>query len=72
MAFRILICEDNEKNRRLIIDILEYHGFEVYTAVDDKEEIKMAKKIMPDLTLMGMRMPVLDGFEAIKKDKIRS
>jgi len=67
MPYKILICEDNEKNRKLMKDILEYHGYEVYLAENGKESIEMAKRIKPDLILMDMQMPVLDGFEAIKK-----
>lgn len=67
MPYKILICEDNEKNRRLMKDLLEYHGYEVYLAENGEEGIEMAKKVKPVLILMDMQMPVLDGFEAIKK-----
>lgn len=67
MPYKILICEDNEKNRKLMEDIFKYHGYEVYLAANGKEGIEMAKRIKPDLILMDMQMPVLDGFEAIKK-----
>ncbi|GLI53486.1 response regulator [Thermodesulfovibrio yellowstonii] len=67
MSYKILICEDNEKNRKLMKDLLEYHGYEVYLAENGKEGIEMAKRVKPDLILMDMQMPVLDGFEAIKK-----
>lgn len=67
MPYKILICEDNEKNRRLMKDLLEYHGYEVYLAKNGEEGIEMAKKVKPVLILMDMQMPVLDGFEAIKR-----
>lgn len=67
MPYKILICEDNEKNRRLMKDLLEYYGYEVYLAVNGEEGIEMAKKVKPALILMDMQMPVLDGFEAIKR-----
>lgn len=67
MPYKILICEDNEKNRRLMKDLLEYHGYEVYLAENGEEGIEMAKKVKPVLILMDMQMPVLDGFEAIKR-----
>jgi len=67
MSYKILICEDNEKNRRLMKDLLEYHGYEVYLSENGEEGIEMAKRAKPDLILMDMQMPVLDGFEAIKK-----
>ncbi|MEN2986000.1 MAG: response regulator [Thermodesulfovibrionaceae bacterium] len=69
MSYKILICEDNEKNRRLMKDLLEYHGYEVYLAENGQEGIELAKKVMPDLILMDMQMPVMDGFEAVKKIK---
>lgn len=67
MAYRILICEDNEKNRKLFKDLLEYYGYEVYLAKNGEEGIKMAKEVKPDLILMDIQMPVIDGFEAIKR-----
>lgn len=67
MRYKILICEDNEKNRKLMKDILDYHGFEVFLAGNGIEGIKMAQEIIPDLILMDMQMPEMDGSEAIKK-----
>lgn len=67
MGYKVLVCEDNENNRRLIKDILEYHGFEVYLASNGEEGIRMAKELKPDIILMDMQMPVFDGFEAIKR-----
>lgn len=69
MPYKILICEDNERNRKLMKDLLEYHGYEVYLAENGKEGIEVAKKVRPDLILMDMQMPVMDGFEAIKKTR---
>jgi CheY-like chemotaxis protein len=68
---KILIVEDNELNRRLIRDILKYHGYEIIEAGDGAEGIEMAKSHKPDLILMDMQMPVMDGFAAtqiLKKD----
>jgi len=61
---KILIVEDNEKNRTLVKDVLEYHGYEVIEARDGKEGIKMAKEHKPDLILMDIQMPVMDGITA--------
>jgi len=66
MAKKILIVEDNEKNRLLIKDILLYHGYEVIEAENGKEGVRMAKGYLPDLILMDIQMPVMDGFTAIK------
>ncbi|GBE00008.1 polar-differentiation response regulator DivK [bacterium BMS3Abin07] len=71
MTKRILVVEDNEKNRRLIRDILEYHGYEVLEAENGEVGIQMAREYKPDMILMDMQMPVMDGFTAIsilKKD----
>ncbi|MFZ6007030.1 MAG: response regulator [Nitrospirota bacterium] len=63
---KILVVEDNEKNRVLVRDILRYYGYDVIEAIDGEKGIKMAKEQSPDLILMDMQMPVVDGFNAIK------
>ena len=67
MPYKILVCEDNEINIRLFADILEYHGFAVFLADNGEVGLKIARQIKPDLILMDMQMPVLNGFEAIKR-----
>ena len=64
MPKKILIVEDNEKNRTLVKDVLVYHGYEIIEACDGKEGIKMAKEHKPDLILMDIQMPVMDGITA--------
>ncbi len=49
MPKKILIVEDNEKNRVLIRDVLKYYGYEVIEAVNGEEGVKAAKEEMPDL-----------------------
>ncbi len=66
MAKKILIIEDIPMNRRLIRDILTYHGYEVIEAGNGEEGIKMAKEHQPDLILMDIQMPVMNGYEATK------
>lgn len=66
MPYKILIVEDNKNNRKLFRDILQYSGYEVLEAQDGAEGIKIAKEQMPDLILMDIQMPVMDGFEALK------
>ena len=61
---KILIVEDNEKNRRMMRDIQTYHGYEIIEAENGEEAIKMAKEFNPELILMDMQMPVMDGFAA--------
>jgi CheY-like chemotaxis protein len=64
MPTRILIVEDNEKNRRLVRDVLAYHGFDVIEAEDGEQGIRLARERQPALILLDMQMPVLDGFAA--------
>ncbi|MEK6692619.1 MAG: response regulator [Nitrospirota bacterium] len=63
---KILIAEDNEKNRKLIQVILEKAGYDAIEAENGEDAICLAKKIIPDLILMDIQMPVMDGIEAIK------
>lgn len=65
MAYRILLCEDNERNAKLIKDILEFHGYEVHVVVDGEEGVRMAKELMPEIILMDIQMPKMDGLTAI-------
>ncbi len=65
MSQKILVVEDNDKNRLLIRDILRYYGYEVLEATDGEEGIKMAKEHKPALIFMDMQMPVMNGFNAI-------
>ena len=69
MPKRILIAEDDEPNRRLIKDVLMYHGYEVIEAVNGDEAVKMAAGHKPDLVLMDLQMPVMNGVEAIRQLK---
>jgi len=61
---KILVVEDNPTNRLLIRDVLRYYGYEVLEAADGKEGVSMASEHLPDLILMDIQMPVMDGFQA--------
>ncbi len=63
---RILVVEDNEMNRDMLCRRLERKGFEVVSAVDGKEGVAMAESHSPDLILLDIGLPVMDGWEAIK------
>ena len=65
MSKKILVVEDNDKNRMLIKDIMQYHGYEVIEAENGKIGVELAKQHLPDLILMDIQMPVMDGFTAI-------
>jgi two-component system, cell cycle response regulator DivK len=65
MAQRILVVEDNINNRLLIRDILVFHGYEVIEAENGEKGVELAKIHLPDLILMDIQMPVMDGFTAM-------
>jgi CheY-like chemotaxis protein len=64
MPQKILIVEDNPNNRSLLNDILSFHGYEISVAFDGKEGVELARALMPDLILMDIQMPGLDGMTA--------
>ena len=66
MTQKILIVEDNHQNRCLMVDILRVHGYEILEARDGMEGLKMAQLHKPDLILLDMQMPVMDGLEAAR------
>jgi CheY-like chemotaxis protein len=61
---KILIVEDNEMNRDMLSRRLERRGFEVVMAVDGGEGVAMVRSELPDLVLMDMSLPVMNGWEA--------
>jgi PAS domain S-box-containing protein len=62
----VLVADDNPTNARLLLDILEPLGFNVTTATDGLEAVARAKAARPDLVLLDLRMPRLDGFGAAR------
>jgi CheY-like chemotaxis protein len=66
---KILIVEDNEDNRDSLGRQLEHNGFEIVTARNGKEGVALAQSEKPDLVLMDMHMPELDGWEATRQIK---
>ena len=69
MTIRVLLVEDNEMNRDMLSRRLSRKGFEVLMAVDGKQAIEMTSQVSPDLILMDMSLPVLDGWEATRRLK---
>jgi CheY-like chemotaxis protein len=65
----ILIVEDNEMNRDMLSRRLERKGFEVLIAVDGEKGLEVAHANTPDLILMDMSLPVVDGWEATRRLK---
>lgn len=66
---RILYVEDNEDNVYMLTRRLKRHGFEVMTARDGEQGVAVARSEHPDLILMDLNMPVLDGWEATRRLK---
>jgi two-component system, cell cycle response regulator DivK len=66
---RILLIEDNEMNRDMLARRLARRGYEVLTAVDGAEGVRLAHDERPELILMDMSLPVLDGWEATRRLK---
>jgi len=66
---KILLVEDNEMNRDMLSRRLLRKGFEVVMAVDGGQAVSMAESEHPDLILMDMSLPVIDGWEATRRVK---
>ena len=66
---KLLLVEDNEMNRDMLSRRLERRGFTVLIAVDGEQGVRLAESDQPDLILMDMSLPVLDGWEATRRLK---
>ena len=66
---KILLVEDNEMNRDMLSRRLQRRGYEVVIAVDGEEGVSMARSESPDLILMDMSLPKIDGWEATRQLK---
>jgi CheY-like chemotaxis protein len=66
---KILLVEDNEMNRDMLSRRLQRRGYEVVIAVDGAQGVSMASSEAPDLILMDMSLPVIDGWEATRQIK---
>lgn len=66
---RILLVEDNEMNRDMLSRRLSRHGFDVLIAVNGEAGVELAASEKPDLILMDMSLPVMDGWEATRRIK---
>jgi two-component system cell cycle response regulator DivK len=64
---RILLVEDNEKNMKLARDLLAYKGHTVYEATNGEDAVATATKELPDLVLMDIQLPGIDGIEALRR-----
>jgi two-component system, cell cycle response regulator DivK len=67
MSPRILVIEDNLKNRKLVRDVLLHAGYDVVEASTGEEGIEVAASCEPDLVLMDLQLPGIDGTEALQR-----
>jgi two-component system cell cycle response regulator DivK len=66
---KILVVEDNQDNREMVVKVLKHHGYQVVEAVDGEEAIEKAKTERPDLILLDIYLPKMDGYEAARRLK---
>jgi two-component system cell cycle response regulator DivK len=66
---KILVVEDNQDNREMVVKALKFHGYQVIEAIDGEEAIEKAKAENPDLILLDIYLPKMDGYEATKRLK---
>ena len=63
----ILIVEDNDKNRKLVRDVLTFKGYETIESETGEEGVRLAEERRPSLVLMDIRLPGIDGIEALRR-----
>ncbi len=69
MRKRILVIEDHEDNRRILRDLLTSAGYEIIEAVTGEEGVSSAETHLPDLIVMDIQLPGVDGYEATRRIK---
>ncbi len=63
---RVLVVEDNDRNRKLVRTVLEHAGYDVVEAETGEEGVTAAAEVGPDLVLMDVQLPGIDGHEALR------
>jgi two-component system cell cycle response regulator DivK len=69
MSNRVLVVEDTEDNRRILRDLLASAGYDVVEAMDGAEGLSAVARYMPDLVLLDIQLPVIDGYEVARRLK---
>jgi two-component system cell cycle response regulator DivK len=66
MTERILVVEDNERNLKLVRDVLKFAGYDVIFARSGEQGVALAREHLPNLVLMDLQLPTIDGAEALR------
>ena len=72
MARRILVVEDDEKSRRLLTDVLQYHGFDVSAVPCGEDGLADARTRVPDAALLDIELPGINGFDVLTRLRAES
>jgi two-component system, cell cycle response regulator DivK len=66
MAKTILVVEDNALNRKLMVEVLRHHGYEVIEAINGAQALLIIRRQVIDLVIMDMQMPIMNGYETVQ------